>query len=158
LLSSFGGGEDKSWKGEVDKMGTNKAAVAFQTARNFQDLPAKARQIEAGAALAAVEVERQQAIAEANAIVSAAAAGTTGGSVDATIGDTKRSAAEARGQIERERLAGHAQLEREYEDAFWAGDAAKYQYQYTPGQGTSTGTKLLTAALSGAGAYFAGRK
>ena len=156
LLSS-GGGDDKSWKGEADKQGINTAAVTFQTARNFEALPAKARAIEAQATLAKVEVGRDAAKAASDAIVSAAAAGASGQNVDATVADTSRSADRAKTNIETSRLAGQAQVEQDREDIYWEGDAAKYQYSYTGGKGASTGARLGSALLSGAGAYFGAR-
>jgi hypothetical protein len=152
LLGSSG--DDKSWKGEADKQGINTAAVQFQTARNFEALPQKARAIEAAAALNNVSIARTAAAAEADALVSAAAAGSAGGSVDATVDDVTRSADEARTQVETARLGQQAQIEQDRADIFWEGDAAKYQYKYTGGGKAGIGERALAAGLAGAGAYF----
>jgi hypothetical protein len=147
-------GGDSSWKGQADKAGINTSAVMFQTARNFESLPGKARAIESQAALATVEVERNEAKSTSDAIVAAAASGAAGGSVDATIQQASISAGEAADQIETERLAGQAQVEQDRVDIFWEGDAAKYSYKYTGQKGGGGTQAVLGAIAGGVTAYF----
>ena len=153
LLSSSQ--KDDSWKASAMKNGRARAQVVMSKARAQALLPAKAREVSEAATAAQVNSQVQEASAVAEATVAAAASGSTGANVEQTKQSLEGNAARVQQSIRKQRTSNLLQINQEFEDITW--NALNQQSTTVVSGGTSTGTKLATAALAGFGAY-AGRK
>ena len=146
---------DDSWKASAAKNGRSNAQLQMSKARAQALLPAKAREVAEAATAAQVNSQIQEASAVASATVAAAASGSTGANVEQTKQSLEGNAARVQQGIRKQRASSLLQVNQEFEDLIWDGVTQKSRTEVSGG--TSTGTKLATAAFAGAGAY-AGRQ
>lgn len=93
------------------QFGIRAAGIEFATMRMTALLPTQAAAIQTNKELAAMTVDKNQAKAEADARVNAAAAGVAGASVENVVSDTERTAAQNKDILNRMKNKEMAQLE-----------------------------------------------
>ena len=91
--------ERRQQTAKEQQFGINAAATQFSTARSLSFIPEQAAAIEESGTMAKHVVDSNQAKTEAQLRVNAAAAGVSGDSVNVTIADTERTAAQNKAVI-----------------------------------------------------------
>lgn len=124
--------------------GLKTGGINFARDRHVATIEANSALLQTNAEAEKRFVESQQAQAEADARVTAAAAGVAGDSVDAVINDTERTAAEAVKNIDRNKAAKERQLQTDFVDAKVNPDLQKGVFDSTVDRGKAP----LKAGLS----------
>jgi hypothetical protein len=136
----------------AQELGLKTAGINFSRDRHARAIEAQAPILQSNAEAQKRFVEANQAQAEADARVIAAAAGVAGDSVDAVISDTERTAAEAVTQIERDKKTKERQLITDYVDNQVNADLQKPAFDSTVDKGAG----VLKAGLSFVSGYRLG--
>jgi len=157
----------EAWMYQAEDNGRNNAAADFNFARAKALLPEKAASIEEDAQGAILNAEQQTTAAKSMAMVQANASGSAGASVDQSIAVNDNNMARVADAINKNKRVAMMGLGQEYEDLFWAQDAAKKElrltgqistYQDTErGSGAMSSGDWLSGAASGAVAYVKNR-
>lgn len=157
----------KAWMLQAEDNGKRNAAADFNRARAEALLPEKANAINEQATSDNVNAQAQSAAAKSEAVVQAAASGSAGASVDQSIQQVDDGAARVQQAIEKNRRTAMMGIGQEYEDLFWAQDAAKKELRLTGvihdyaatdrGSGAMSTGDWVGAAATGANAYAANR-
>ena len=147
----------EAWMDQAEDNGKNDAAADFNFARAKALLPEKANFLNEQAASDSINAQSQSAAAKAEAVVAAAASGSAGASVDQSVQTVDDSAARVRQAIEKNRRNAMMGIGQEYEDLFWAQDAAKKELRLTGqisnyDQGERGGAGLTAGDFAGAAA------
>jgi len=156
-----------AWMVQAEDNGKNSAAADFNFARAKALLPEKAAAINEQTTSDDINTQAQTAAAKSEAVVQAAASGSAGASVDQSIQQVDDGAARVQQAIEMNRRTAMMGIGQEYEDLFWAQDAAKKELRLTGqihdyaatdrgGAAMSTGDWVGVAA-TGANAWAANR-
>jgi hypothetical protein len=157
----------EAWMIQAEDNGKRNAAADFNRARAEALLPEKAHAINAQTTSDSVNAQATSAAAKSEAVVQAAASGSAGASVDQSIQQVDDGAARVQQAIEMNRRTAMMGIGQEYEDLFWAQDAAKKELRLTGqihdyaatdrgGAAMSTGDWVGVAA-TGANAWAANR-
>ena len=156
-----------AWMLQAGDNGRNTAAADFNFARAKALLPEKAQAINEQSTSNSVNTQTQAAAAKSEAVVQAAASGSAGASVDQSIQQVDDGAARVRQAIEKNRRTAMMGIGQEYEDLFWAQDAAKKELRLTGqihsydsterGSGAMSTGDWLGAAAAGGSAYIKNR-
>jgi len=157
----------EAWMTQAGDNGKRNAAADFNFARAKALLPEKAQAINEQSTSDSVNAQAQTAAAKSEAVVQAAASGSAGASVNQSIQQVDDGAARVRQAIEKNRRTAMMGIGQEYEDLFWAQDAAKkelrltgqiYDYATTDrGSGAMSTGDWLGAAAAGGSAYIKNR-
>ena len=104
--------ERRQRRAQQKQFGVNAAGIDFSQARQLTFIPEQVKGIQEGTTLAKLSVDRAQARTEAELRVNAAAAGVSGSSVDVTISDTERTAADNKLMLDKneEKQLGQLQI------------------------------------------------
>lgn len=101
---------------QAKQLGIRNAGIQFGAERQEGHIIRSMENIQAAKIQSYAEIQKAQARAESDAKVNAAASGVDGQSVEATINDTERSEANAKGAIDQQVKAQSLQLKTDYVD------------------------------------------
>jgi len=157
-----------AWMLQAEDNGKRNAAADFNFARAKALLPEKANAINEQATSDDINTQAQTAAAKSEAVVQAAASGSAGASVDQSIQQVDDGAARVQHAIEKNRRTAMMGIGQEYEDLFWAQDAAKKELRLTGqihdygasserGSGAMSTGDWLQGAAAGGSAYLKNR-
>lgn len=156
-----------AWMLQAEDNGKRNAAADFNMARAAALLPEKANAINEQTTSDDLNTQQQAAASKSEAIVQAAASGSAGASVDQSIAQVDDGAARVQQAIEKNRRSAMMGIGQEYEDLFWAQDAAKKELRLTGqihsygsterGSGAMSTGDWLGAAAAGGSAYISNR-
>jgi len=156
-----------AWMLQAEDNGKRNAAADFNMARAAALLPEKANAINEQTTSDDLNTQQQAIASKSEAVVQAAASGSAGASVDQSIQQVDDGAARVQQAIEKNRRTAMMGIGQEYEDLFWAQDAAKKELRLTGqihsygsterGSGAMSTGDWLSAAASGSSAYISNR-
>jgi len=156
-----------AWMIQAEDNGKNNAAADFNKARAEALLPEKAHAINEQTTSDSVNTQAQAAAAKSEAVVQAAASGSAGASVDQSIAQVDDGAARVQQALEKNRRTAMMGIGQEYEDIFWAHDAAKKELRLTGqihsyvdnerGSGAMSTGDWVSALASGGSAFLKNR-
>jgi len=157
----------EAWMYQAEDNGRNNAAADFNMARAAALLPEKAASINDQALAESINTQAQAAASKSDAVVQAAASGAMGASVDQSIQQVDNGAARVQQAIEKNRRTAMMGIGQEYEDLFWAQDAAKKELRLTGqihsyedserGSGAMSTGDWVAAAAAGGSAFLKNR-
>ena len=156
-----------AWMLQAEDNGKNSAAADFNMARAAALLPEKANAINEQTTSDDLNTQQQAAASKSEAVVQAAASGSAGASVDQSIQQVDDGAARVQQAIEKNRRTAMMGIGQEYEDLFWAQDAAKKELRLTGqihsygsterGSGAMSAGDWVSGAAAGGSAYISNR-
>ena len=156
-----------AWMLQAEDNGKRNAAADFNRARAEALLPEKAHAINEQTTSDDINTQAQTAAAKSEAVVAAAASGAAGASVDQSIQQVDDGAARVQHAIEKNRRTAMMGIGQEYEDLFWAQDAAKKELRLTGqihdygsterGSGAMSTGDWLQGAAAGGSAFLKNR-
>lgn len=142
-------GENARAEQDAAAYGMRVAGIDYTTARKQKLMAATAGDIEDNATIAEQQVLGAQLVAEADATVSANTAGVSGSSVDLTISESEKHAAQARGALETIKTQQMLQLEQDLIDTALSAELQK-------GTSQTNQADPIAGALGMAGGFMKG--
>jgi hypothetical protein len=130
-VAADGAEENDQMRQRAQEHGIRSAGINFARDRNMMMTELNLANLTRNTAETERFIKSQQARAEADARVSAAAAGVAGDSVDAVISDTERTAAEAVAQLDHQSAAEERQLKSQAVDTVVNADINKGVFDST---------------------------
>lgn len=135
---------DRNAASQAENYGIKVAGIDFAAERTAEMLMTKMVTIQDARVAAEIQIDKNQAQAESDAIVNAATAGVSGQSVDAVVNDTERTQAEAKGGLNEQVRQQALQLTVDYTDNFLNAEISKGQAKFTT---ASSGERTANSAL-----------
>ena len=145
--------EQRNIAAQVKAHGIEQGGIDFSAQRAAEMTINRVHVLRAEKVQADMIIDKAHAQAESDAIVSAGTAGVSGQSVDATINETTRTAAEAKGSINRRVQAEKLQITTDYTDNYLNADMKKGEVEFRQ---RSSGSKNLEMGLAFAQGFISG--
>jgi len=133
--------------------GIRTAGINFTAARIAENIVQQAGALGEQQIAAEVEIDKAQAAAESDAMVSAAHAGVAGSTIDAAVTETERTQAEAKGSVDRQIRAQRLQFNNDYIDNYLNAHIQKGKLEV---KSTSGSDRAKNSILSFATGFLSG--